>query len=209
MLPSIESILLVIVSGLILSAVPGPSMLYVMSRSIGQNEKAGLASSAGLAIGGMIHAAAAALGLSSIIALSPSLFIAIQIFGVIYLAYLGVSMLRGNIEDDNMRTSKVNSLNYFKILKQGVLVEVANPKTILFFIAFIPSVVPSTENYSSTQLLLLGLLIPLTALPSDLFIAFAGGKIADKLKRNVGLVNRISKMSGIILLLLAVKLACS
>jgi len=209
MLPPIESILIVIISGLMLSAVPGPSMLYVMSRSIGQSEKAGLASSAGLAVGGMLHAIAAALGLSSIIALSPLSFIAIQVFGVVYLLYLGIMTFREKIDQNKIHVSKVSKANYLKVFNQGIIVEVSNPKTILFFIAFIPSVVSSAENFSSAQLLFLGLLTPLTALPSDLFIAFTGGKIADKLKRNVGLANWINKLSGAILILLAVKLAWS
>ena len=209
MLPPIESVLIVIISGLMLSAVPGPSMLYVMSRSIGQCEKAGLASSAGLAVGGMLHAIAAALGLSSIIALSPLSFIAIQIFGAVYLLYLGIMTFREKIEQNKIYVSKVSKTNYLKVFNQGIIVEVSNPKTILFFLAFIPSVVSSAENFSSAQLLFLGLLIPLTALPSDLFIAFTGGKIADKLKRNVGLANWINKLSGTILILLALKLAWS
>lgn len=209
MFPPFESILLVLISGLMLAAIPGPSMLYVLSRSMGQSCNAGLVSSAGLAFGGMLHAFAASLGLSSIIALNPDLFIAIQVFGSLYLAYLGITMMNEKIESDEIKITTVGQMNYRKIFVQGVIVEISNPKTILFFLAFIPSILSSTESYSSGQLLFLGLLVPLTALPSDLIVSFAGGKMATKLKSNIRLANQINKLAGIFLIFLSLRLALS
>lgn len=206
-MPPIESVILVLVSGFILSLIPGPSMLYVLSRSIAQNYSAGIISSAGLAVGGMIHALAAATGLATIVALNPSLFTAIQIFGVIYLAYLGVGMLKDKINSNEMEVLTVNQVGYRKIFFQGVIVEASNPKTILFFLAFIPSLLSSETTMTTTQLLILGLLIPLTAIPSDLVVAFTGGKLAVKLKQNVKMVNVINAVAGVLLILLAVRLA--
>lgn len=206
-MPSIESIILVLISGFMLSLIPGPSMIYVLSRSIAQNHHAGIVSSVGLAIGGMIHALAAASGLAAIITLNPSLFTAVQVFGVIYLTYLGVSMLRERVSSNKFVVKDINNMCYSKIFFQGVIVELSNPKTILFFLAFIPSLLSSEQTASPTQLLFLGLLIPLAAIPSDLIVAFTGGKLAEKLKNNIAMVNKINALGGLFLVLLAIRLA--
>jgi len=206
-MPPIESIILVLISGFMLSLIPGPSMLYVLSRSIAQNHGAGVISSAGLAVGGMIHALAAASGLAAIVALNPSLFTAVQVFGVLYLGYLGIGMLRDKIDSNEIEVIKVNSMGYRKIFLQGIVVEVSNPKTILFFLAFIPSLLSSETTMTTTQLLVLGLIIPITAIPSDLVVAFTGGKLAEKLKQNVKMVNIINGVAGVFLILLAIRLA--
>ena len=90
-MPSQETIILVMVAGFALSASPGPSMLYVLSRSLGQDRSAGLMSAAGLATGGVVHAIAAAVGLSALLAYSPTVYRAVTVLGAGYLIYLGVA----------------------------------------------------------------------------------------------------------------------
>ncbi|WP_444998056.1 LysE family translocator [Aliikangiella sp. IMCC44359] len=209
MLPNIDSIILVAIAGFMLAATPGPSMLYVLSRSMNQSYKAGLASSAGLAIGGMFHALAAAVGLASIVAYSPKLYLIIQIGGAGYLAYLGSNMLKNPIEPSEVTIEQQPKSSYRHIFWQGVIVEITNPKTILFFVAFIPSLLSGKEEYSSSQLLVLGILIPLTALPSDLIVSLAGGKLAERLKRNIQMANWINKAAGTFLIALALRLFLS
>jgi len=98
-MPSQESILLVVLAGFALSASPGPSMLYVLSRSLGQDRNAGLASAAGLATGGVVHAVAAALGLSALLTYSPELYRAVTVLGAAYLVYLGIQMYRSRNDE--------------------------------------------------------------------------------------------------------------
>ncbi len=179
-MPSQEAIVLVILAGFALSASPGPSMLYVLSRSIGQSRNAGLMSAAGLATGGMVHAVAAAVGLSATLAYSPALFRAITIAGAIYLIYLGIQTFRSRHEALG-GPQGVSRQPTWRIFSQGVLVEMLNPKTALFFLAFLPQFINRDADNLALQVLVLGMLIPLTAVPSDIVVAFTGGTLARKI----------------------------
>ncbi len=182
-MPSEQTIILVMLAGFTLSASPGPSMLYVLSRSIGQDRTAGLVSAAGLATGGALHAVAAALGLSAALAYSPTLFRGITIAGAIYLVYLGVQTYRSR-HDAVGDTHAVQHQCAWRIFGQGVLVEVLNPKTALFFLAFLPQFVNQGSDNMMLQVLILGMLIPLTAVPADVIVAFTGGTLARRIARS-------------------------
>lgn len=182
-MPTSESIILVTLAGFALSASPGPSMLYVLSRSLGQDRNAGLVSAAGLCTGGVVHAVAAALGLSALLAYSPELYRGVTIAGAAYLIWLGVQMFRSR-HDEVGETQAVSRQPLRKIFAQGVLVEVLNPKTALFFIAFLPQFVNQEVNPVMLQVLVLGMLIPLTAIPSDLIVAYTGGTLARRISGN-------------------------
>lgn len=179
-MPSQESIILVILAGFALSASPGPSMLYVLSRSLGQDRNAGLASAAGLATGGVVHAVAAALGLSALLTYSPELYRTVTVLGAAYLIYLGIQMYRSR-NDEVGETEAVTRQPLRKVFTQGVLVEVLNPKTALFFVAFLPQFVNQDVSPVMLQVLVLGMLIPLTAIPSDLIVAYTGGTLARRI----------------------------
>lgn len=154
-------------------------MLYVLSRSIGQSRNAGLMSAVGLATGGMIHALAAAAGLSAVLTYSPTVFRFITVAGALYLIFLGIQTFRGRHEALG-DTKDVSRQSSWRIFSQGVLVEVLNPKTALFFLAFLPQFISHDTGNLALQLLILGMLIPLTAVPSDVVVAFTGGTLARK-----------------------------
>jgi threonine/homoserine/homoserine lactone efflux protein len=198
-MPTLETILLVTVAGLALSASPGPSMLYILSRSVGQSRAAGLVSAAGLATGGFVHVVLAALGLSALFSYSPGVYTAVKILGAVYLIYLGVDTLRdgGSEAEDQSRT---NDDSLAAIFYQGVLVEVLNPKTMLFFVAFLPQFVDGTLGSVTAQMFLLGLLVPLTAMPSDLIVAFGGGTVAARLSASPTMSTGLKWVSGLILI---------
>jgi len=182
-MPSEQSILLVMLAGFTLSASPGPSMLYVLSRSIGQDRTAGLVSAAGLAAGGALHAVAAAIGLSAALAYSPALFRGITVAGAAYLVYLGIQTFRSR-HDALGDTHSVKRQTGWRIFGQGVLVEVLNPKTALFFLAFLPQFVNRDSDHLVLQVLILGMLIPLTAVPADVLVAFTGGTLSKRIARS-------------------------
>ncbi|MGB5706071.1 MAG: LysE family translocator [Arenicellales bacterium] len=204
-MPSVDMIVAVTVAGLLLSASPGPSMLYVLSRSVGQSRSAGFASTIGLAIGGIILAIATALGLAAIFEYSPKAFTILQIAGGCYLCYLGYSLIRGAGNDD-LSIRKVKDAAFSTILYQGILVEVLNPKTAIFFLAFLPQFIDYSRDDITTQVLVLGMLVPLTAVPSDVVVSMAGGTLAQKLKRNplAGVI--LAWIAGLILIGLAVRI---
>lgn len=179
-MPTPETLFVVALAGLALSASPGPSMLYVLSRSVGQSRDAGLVSAAGLAAGGVVLAFAAALGLAALLQASPVAYAIVQYAGALYLVYLGYDLLASK-EEPRGELSRVNRNSLWRIFYQGVVVEVLNPKTVLFFLAFIPQFVDQDRGSTVLQMLVLGILVPLTAVPSDIIVATAGGTIADKI----------------------------
>jgi threonine/homoserine/homoserine lactone efflux protein len=209
-MPSLETIVAVTLAGLALSASPGPSMLYVLSRSVGQSRAAGLVSAAGLAVGGIALALAAALGLAATVNLSPTLYALIRTAGGLYLIYLGLSALwdiwarEPDLAAATRRMSKQQPLG--QIFLQGVMVELLNPKTIIFFLAFLPQFVDSTRGSITTQMLLLGALVPLTAVPSDIIVAYSGGTLAKKVASNRRTSIALQCLSAAVLIALGVRI---
>lgn len=207
-MPSLETILLVTVAGLALSATPGPSMLYVLSRSVGQSRAAGFASALGLGLGGILLAMVAALGLAAIFRESTIAITILKVLGAFYLLYLGGQMLmeaRAQRHAD-FEVKSVERHGFLTIVWQGVLVEVLNPKTVLFFILFIPPFVSASEGNVMLQMLILGALVPLTAIPSDIIVAFIGGSVAAAVKSNPNVRVGLSLVGGLVLIGIGVSL---
>jgi threonine/homoserine/homoserine lactone efflux protein len=213
MLPSVQSIIAVLLAGFALSATPGPSMLYVLSQTVGQSRAAGLASSAGLCLGGILLAIATALGLATVFATFDWLVVALRYLGSAYLVWLGLGMIsRARTEArQDLRVSTVRHRPIPAILWQGVVVELLNPKTVLFFALFLPPFVnfqgASTDAASVTlQLLVLGALVPLTAIPSDICVAFMGGAMTKTLNGNRRAREILAWIGGLILIGIAISL---
>lgn len=204
-MPDFETMIAVTIAGLLLSASPGPSMLYVLSRSVGQSRGAGLASTFGLAIGGVLLAVASAMGLAAVIRHSSTLYMGIQIAGAAYLFYLGWMLIR-EAGQEEMAVKTVVRQSHWQIMWQGVWVEVLNPKTALFFLAFIPQFVDEQRADVTAQLLWLGVLVPLTAIPSDVIVSIGGGALAEKLKGKQRVGKWLGWLSGLVLMMLAVRL---
>lgn len=212
-MPSIESIIAVALAGLALSATPGPSMLYVLSRSVGQSRAAGLASAIGLGLGGVLLAAATALGLAAILEQAHGAIDVLRIAGSLYLIYLGVQMIweAQATQPQKLFVEKVRKRSLFSIIWQGVLVELLNPKTVLFFVLFLPQFVEASggsiaSDNVTLQLLFLGILVPLTAVPSDLVVAFVGGSVAQTINSNPQISKALSWTGGLILIFIALNL---
>lgn len=207
-MPDLSTIVAVALAGLALSLTPGPSMLYVLSRSIGQSREAGLASALGLGLGGAILAAGSALGLAALFEAAGWIVPALRLAGAAYLAWLGVSMIL------ETRHASANALDAVPvrprpigaIVRQGVLIEVMNPKTVLFFALFLPPFVDPAAGSVTAQLLVLGLLVPLTAIPSDLVVAWTGGTLARRLGRSTVAQRALGWIGGLLLLAIAANL---
>lgn len=205
-MPTLETWLLFVPAALLLGIAPGPGVLYVLSRSLAQGRGAGLASAAGLAGGGLLHVAAAALGLSAIFAASPTLYQIVKLAGAAYLIYLGISEWRqAGTAQAAPRAARQASLG--RIALQGVLVEALNPKTALFFLALLPQFVAPAQGAVASQMLLLGGFVTLVTLSVDLAVAFGSGSIAALIARRP-LVQRIqARLSGSILCALGLRVA--
>lgn len=209
-MPPLDAIVAVTLAGFALSATPGPSMLYVLSRSVGQSRAAGLASALGLGLGGVLLAIATAMGLAVILNQFEWLVVALRYIGSAYLIWLGVSMILEARENAKiaLEAEEVKRRSFSKIVWQGVLVEFLNPKTVLFFALFLPPFVSAGVDDTSVelQLLILGVLVPLTAVPSDLIVAFLGGTLAQSINRQQMLREGLAWFGGLILIAIALNL---
>ena len=203
----------VAMAGLALSATPGPSMLYVLSRTVGQSRTAGLASALGLCLGGIVLAVATALGLAAVFETSGWMVTALRYSGSAYLIWLGVNMIRGAKADAQviLDVEKMQQQPFSSIIWQGIIVEVLNPKTVLFFALFLPPFINAGDMHSADasvtmQLLVLGALVPLTAIPSDLVVAYMGGTMTKVINREKAMRERMAWAGGLILIGIALNL---
>jgi threonine/homoserine/homoserine lactone efflux protein len=183
--PSLSTYAVFVATCLALLAIPGPAVLYVVSRSIDQGRRAGLASVLGITTGTIVHVTLATVGLSSLILASRVAFDAVRFVGAAYLIYLGVRRLltrtREEVEVERPpRTTR-------DLYTQGVIVNLLNPKTIVFIFAFIPQFVDLGARHVWLQVLLLGLTFAGLGLMSDSLYAVAAGSIADKLRGSRGM----------------------
>ena len=209
-MPNIETMLAVAFAGLVLSATPGPSMLYVLSRSVGQSRAAGYASAVGLGIGGMILAIATAFGLAALFRQFDWLMVALRFLGSAYLVYLGYGLIRDAYVDLDLTVTDTGTIHqsFFQIVRQGIVVEILNPKTVLFFALFLPPFVDPSASGSAVQLqlIVLGILVPLTAIPSDIAVAWLGARVATTVRQQPGIRKALAWAGGIALGLIAVNL---
>jgi threonine/homoserine/homoserine lactone efflux protein len=212
-MPPLENLLAVLFAGVLLSITPGPSMLYVLSRSAGQSRAAGFASVIGLALGGVILAVATALGLARVFAEFPIIIVVLRYLGLVYLVTLGVNMIWKARSEAQVKfeVAEVKHKSFMSIVWQGVLVELLNPKTVLFFALFLPPFVeiadgaPGDINVQS-QLLILGILVPLTAIPSDAVIAYMGGTLTQSINNRQKMRERLAWAGGLTLIAIAINL---
>ena len=187
-------------------------MLYVLSRTVGQSRAAGLASALGLCLGGMALAIATALGLATIFERFEWVEVTLRYIGSAYLVWLGVDMIRSAREQAklNLTSFEVQRRPLSSIIWQGIVVELMNPKTVLFFALFLPPFVSSggetADSNLQLQLLTLGVLVPLTAIPSDLVVAFMGGTLTKVLNEGNGTRVALAWSGGLILIGIALNL---
>lgn len=172
-MPDPSSLALFLTAALILLVVPGPAVLYIVARSLEQGRVAGLVSTAGIGLGGVVHVTAAALGLSALVVQSAIAFSVIRYLGAAYLVYLGVRTLLARAEDHGSRTIKPRALR--RLFLQGFVVNLLNPKAALFFLAFLPQfVVPEKGNVLGQVLFLGGLFVTLAVVTDSTYALLAG-----------------------------------
>ena len=158
-------------------------VLYIMSKSIEHGRKAGIVSFLGISIGGLVHVLAAAIGVSAIILASSTAFSILKYLGALYLVYLGLKKIAnksGAPEPKEIRTKQRLS----KIFYEGILVNALNPKTTIFFLAFLPQLINPAAGGITSQIIFLGMLFILVAVLSDLLYVALSSKIAFRIRRS-------------------------
>jgi threonine/homoserine/homoserine lactone efflux protein len=174
---------LFLTTALLLLLTPGPAVLYIVTRSIDQGRKAGLVSVLGIEVANFFHVVAAVLGLSAILLSSALAFNIVKYLGAAYLIYLGLRTLASR--DGAQRAQLGERKNLRRIFSQGVVVNLLNPKTALFYFAFLPQFVDASRGSVSLQVLLLGLIFVVMAFTTDSLYAILAGTAGNWLRDNV------------------------
>ena len=175
-MPTLHALLAFAVASVILIAIPGPSVLFVIGRSLSLGRRAGLISVLGNELGALPLVAAVAFGVGSVVADSIVLFTTVKLLGGAYLLYLGVQAVRHRRQglDDPAHTELAPSSSW-RVLRQGFIVGVTNPKTIVFFVAALPQFVNFNAGNVPLQMMILGLVFTLVALICDGIWALLAG----------------------------------
>jgi len=206
--PSVQTTMLFMATALALNLTPGPSILFILSRCLGQGRRAAIASVFGLATASVIHAFATAFGLSALFAYSPLAFDFIKYCGAAYLVYLGITgFLKGGIAGVAARADSIGRPSLIKSYHQGLIIDLFNPKLLLFFFAFLPQFVRVDRGEPWEQMLILGLLFQVTGIPTNLAVAFAGGSVAGWIARRPTWARIQNWFAGFMLIGLGIRLA--
>lgn len=190
-MPSASAIALFALASVALAIVPGPAVTYIVAQSVDKGRRAGLASAGGVASGGLVHVLAATAGLSALIASSATAFTAVKLVGAAYLIAVGIRRIF--TKDDTYTEPQPAPLR--QIWRQGVVVNIFNPKTALFFLAFLPQFV-NRDHTVWTQVAFLGLLFALIAFTSDCLYALLADALATRLRRGTRAAKAQRYVSG-------------
>ncbi len=193
-----------------LNIAPGPDLLFIFSKTISGGKKVGIAASLGVCSGAMFHVIIASVGLSAILVTSAIAFTVVKIIGVIYLLYLAYHAFKSSKVNFEIDTpNSVKSESAWQAFKQGVLIDILNPKVAIFFMAFLPQFLREGHGSNSYQLLLLGFIIILVAVfVETLFVLFAS-KISHQFRENPKYSVWLNRIVGTIFVALGIKLAIS
>ncbi|QYC38945.1 Homoserine/homoserine lactone efflux protein [Nonomuraea coxensis DSM 45129] len=200
-MPDLPTLALFCAFTLGLLVVPGPAVLYIVTRTVAQGRSAGLISVLGVHAGSVVHVAAAALGLSALLAASATAYTVVKWGGVAYLVWLGVRNLvrRGGGGEEAVEL-RVQSKR--RLFWEGVVVNVLNPKTAIFFLAFLPQFTTAAAPIGP-QILLLGLLWIVLGMASDGTYAMLASALAGRLRASARVQRRLEVGSGLVYLGLA------
>jgi threonine/homoserine/homoserine lactone efflux protein len=180
-MPELSKLLLFTLAAIILLLTPGPAVLYIVARSLDQGRLAGLVSVFSVEIGNFAHVLAATFGLSALLLSSALAFSIVKYLGAAYLIYLGLRKLFSRAEPDPITRLPARSLR--RIFSQGLVVAILNPKTALFFFAFLPQFVEPAQGSVAWQMFGLGCMFVLLGIISDSLYALLAGALGQWLKR--------------------------
>ncbi|MBD2104565.1 LysE family translocator [Leptolyngbya sp. FACHB-261] len=192
-MPEMPMFGLFLTAAVLLAITPGPGIFYVLTRSLKGGRAEGLASSFGTAVGGFVHVIAAALGLSAILATSSIAFAIVKYVGAAYLIYLGIRTLVSDNEIELEADIPVSTAS--NAFRQGIITEVLNPKTALFFLAFVPQFI-DPQGIVILQFVLLGSISVALNTSADISVALLASPIGQWLRTSAKLRRRQRLFTG-------------
>lgn len=205
-MPSFEILIAFFVTTAMFAYMPGPAMIYVSAQTLARGRKAGLMASIGVHLGGYFHVVAAAFGLAALLALVPQVYFLVKVAGAIYLIFLGIMMIRNR--NEQIVQGQGAQKDARQAFVESVIVEVLNPKTAIFFVAFLPQFVDIQAAWPIwLQMVVLGTIVNVLFSSADLFCVFFASLMINRL-RSSGTGTRWAKVfGGSFLIMLGGKLA--
>jgi threonine/homoserine/homoserine lactone efflux protein len=185
-------------AALLLAAAPGPGMLYVLARSLAGGRREGFLSALGTFFGGMVHVVAAAAGVSIILARSALAFATVKYLGAAYLCILGVRMILDARKEDVVPMASLTTAR--NPLWQGVMTEVLNPKTALFFLSFIPQFVDRAHGHVFAQFILLGTISVSLNTTADIVVTLLAGPLGQRIRESARFRRRQRTLTGAVMI---------
>ncbi len=204
-MPEKAAFLTFLLAAFMLNIAPGPDMLYVIGRSVGQGRRAGIVSSLGIFAGCWVHIFAAAVGIAALLRSSPMAFNVVRYAGAAYLLYLGVKIIlqrAGSLDAQQLPPDSLGS-----IFRQGVITNILNPKVALFFLAFLPQFIDARRGSVALQILVLGLIFNVGGTLVNLAVACAGGTLGELLRRSPRFAQVQKWFTGLVFIGLGARLA--
>jgi threonine/homoserine/homoserine lactone efflux protein len=188
----------------IIAAIPGPGIFYVAARTLSGGRAAGIASTFGTALGGLVHVIAGGLGVSAIILASAQLFTALKLVGALYLIWLGIRTFR---EAGIAPPEQIEQAGAKRAFRDGVIVEALNPKTAAFFLAFIPQFIEPAAGHVAIQFVALGMISVTLNTFADVIVVILASTVRANLVRRPHSIRRLRQGSGLFIAGLGLSLA--
>jgi RhtB (resistance to homoserine/threonine) family protein len=196
-------------AGILLNLTPGSDTMYILGRSIAGGKKAGVLSALGISTGALVHTLFAAIGLSVILAQSATAFNLMKYAGALYLIILGLKALLAKPTQGAQASAKRTEVGYKRIYLSGILTNLLNPKVAIFFLAFLPQFIDPNYANSALPFLILGLSFVTTGTVWCITLALCSAHLSRQINQNPKIKHFLDKMTGIVFILLGVKLAFS
>jgi len=178
----LETLLSFVVATCILALSPGPDNMYVLTQSLVNGSKSALATTAGLISGCIVHTTLLAFGISAVITTNPSLFFGIKVLGALYLLYLAYSVFKNDVTLEFSENAPKKS--YGQLFKQGVIMNLLNPKVMLFFLALFPQFLWEPQTNTVRQFYILGVTFMVVSFIVFATIALLAGSVSSFLNKN-------------------------
>ena len=185
---------LFVLAALAIAVSPGPGIFYVAARTLAGGRREGLASSFGTGLGGLVHVAAGAVGVSALVLASAEAFALLKIAGAAYLVWLGIKTMREARIDIDMRAEPTGARRAFR---EGIVVEALNPKTAAFFLAFLPQFVDPAASPVGLQVLLLGLVSVILNTAADVVVVVVASRARSMAVARPSLLQRLRQGAGL------------
>lgn len=207
-MPDFTQLALFVAAALVLAITPGPGIFYVAARTLAGGRAEGVASSFGTGLGGLVHVLAGSLGVSAIVLASAELFTVLKLAGAAYLVWLGLRTFQSARQGPPIvPDASKSSMGVRRAFREGVLVEALNPKTAVFFLAFVPQFVDPAAGSVAFQFVFLGFVSVALNTLADVVVAFLASSIREGATARPALVRRLREGSGAAMIALGIGLA--